>query len=288
MAFSAGIENSLLHTGNLTGQLQGRRSFHGTSKNTTLLSLNVCCAAEWRKGSVSCAKLHASSGGLCFRDRRVARSSRRKRSSGRRRDGVAHALLEEESIFTVLARSFESSLSPLPNFQENSRVAAGDIELNHTTVKEIVENLQEAPFLQYIYSVNQEGKLARQRLSEQFFEKPDTWGPVRKCLLEAAPDGIIMVHRLDRSNPSECCLIEKSSEEIGPVLARSEHMDESEILEDYWGLLVHGCKARCNKCYLLRTTRQPSPNGFTTYFMLIKAECFGPSIETQFRRASLV
>ncbi|KAL3701244.1 hypothetical protein R1sor_019266 [Riccia sorocarpa] len=288
MALSAGLENSLLHLGNLTGECQGRGTFHGTRKSTTLLLSNVCSAAEWRKGSVSCSKLHASSGGLRFSDRRVARSSRTRRSSDRRRDGVAHAVLQEESFFAVLASTFDSSLSPPPNFQDNSSVPAGDIELNNTTVKEIVENLQDAPFLQYMYSVNQEGKPARQRLSEQFFEKPDTWGPVRKSLLEAGPDGIIMVHRLDRSNPSECCLIEKSSEEIGADLARSEHKDGSGNLEDYWGLLVHGCKARCNKCYLLRTTRQPSPSGFTTYFMLIRAECFGPSIETQFRQASLV
>lgn len=152
-------------------------------------------------------------------------------------------------------------------------------------IMQIVENLQDAPFLQYVYNTNQGGKPERHRLSNEFFDKPESWGSVRNCVLEAAPDGIILVQRLDRNNPSECCLIEKSGGTCGFKAARG---DQDAADQDYWGVLVHGCKVRCNSCYLLRTTRQPSSTGFTTYFMLIRAECFGPSIQNQFQRASLV
>ncbi|KAL2643985.1 hypothetical protein R1flu_011572 [Riccia fluitans] len=279
MALSLSVQNFHLHLGSSTGGGQTCGSSRGTRKNTTLSPLSVCCGAEWKRGPASSLKFHICTVGL---HRLVPRFSYRQRSSSGKKAGVFYAQLEKHSVLSALG-----SLSPA-SFQENSRIPAGDIELNYTTVKEIVENLQDAPFLQYVYSANQGGRPARLRLSEEFFEKPDTWGPVRKCLLDAAPDGIIMVQRLDRNNPSECCLIEKSCDEIGAHLERREQDGESASLEDYWGLLVHGCKARCNKCYLLRTTRQPSPSGFTTYFMLIRAECFGPSIENQFRRASLV
>ncbi|KAG6548208.1 hypothetical protein Mapa_010259 [Marchantia paleacea] len=266
----------------LSGSLLSRECYEspcsGTRNSASFGSVDVYSWGCRNKGLAKEIKWQPSSGGLRLeeRDRQVRRSCQRK---------VQACAIQENHSLSALAITDDVALDQSCSSQDNNRGENEEIELNYTTVREIVENLQDAPFLQYVYNTNQGGKPERQRLSNEFLDKPESWGSVRNCLLEAAPDGIILVQRLDRNDPSECCLIEKSGGTCGFKLARG---DQDVADQDYWGVLVHGCKVRCNACYLLRTTRQPSSTGFTTYFMLIRAECFGPSIENQFQRALLV
>lgn len=150
---------------------------------------------------------------------------------------------------------------------------------------EIVRHLPEAPFLQFVpkySSISGE----RQRFSEELFEKPESWTSVKECLLESAPDGIILVHRLDEEDLSECRMYGESFNEDLSTPVTSLQAGGSST--DVWGVLVHGCKTRCNACYILKTTRVASSGGILTHFCLSRAQCFGPSLRSQLQSTWLL
>jgi hypothetical protein len=125
-----------------------------------------------------------------------------------------------------------------------------------------------------------------QRVSEELFEKPELWQSVKTCLVDSAPDGIILVHRLDEEALSECCLNNgNSSAKSG---REDSSLQASGSSSDVWGVLVHGCKTRCSACYILKTTQVLSSSGTLTHFCLSRAQCFGPSIKSQLQSTWLL
>ncbi|CAM6129421.1 unnamed protein product [Calypogeia fissa] len=149
---------------------------------------------------------------------------------------------------------------------------------------EIVKHLPEAPFLQFVpkyNSINGE----RQRVSEDLFKKPESWTSVKECLLESAPDGIILVHRLDQEALSECNEVNTSDEELSRP---STSLQAGGSSTDVWGVLVQGCRTRCNACYILKTTQVASSTGILTHFCLSRAKCFGPSLKSQLQSTWLL
>lgn len=154
-------------------------------------------------------------------------------------------------------------------------------------VTEIVRHLPDAPFLQLVpkYSNDMQGE--RQKVLEELFEEPENWQSVKQCLLDKAPDGMILVHRLDHESLSECCM-----NDVDAAKAASRSSVESLQVDghstDVWGLLVHGCATRRNACYILKTTQVSSSSGIVTHFCVSRAKCFGPSLKSQLESAWLL
>lgn len=151
---------------------------------------------------------------------------------------------------------------------------------------QIVKHLPEAPFLQYIPKYNN-SRGERRRVSPELFEKSENWQSVKHCLLESAPDGIILVHRLDNQSLSECCLNDANATDVASRSSPAS-LDGDGSSTDVWGVLVQGCNTRRNACYLLKTTRVASSTGILTYFCLTRAKCFGPSLRSQLQSTWLL
>lgn len=151
------------------------------------------------------------------------------------------------------------------------------------SVDEIVKNIQEAPFLQYVYnSKGRFGRSQRQKVSQDLLQNPNHWQSVRKSLSTHNPDGVILVQKLDSGLSAPYCLARVFNEETAcPLLA-----DGAETI--VWGVLVQARGARENACYLLKTTSVPSSAGICTRYCLTKAKCFGPSLIEQLENAWLL
>lgn len=136
------------------------------------------------------------------------------------------------------------------------------------SVGEIVRNIGEAPFLVHIFS---NGPLLRLEKEEAL---PESWPSIKKrwdqgkCM---PPDGIILVEEL------------KDEDQI---VGSSTTGEEGEGRKT-WGLVVQGKGMDCASCYILNTCRVRSTVGFCTHFCLLRATCFGDSLETQIRKAWL-
>ncbi|CAM6092791.1 unnamed protein product [Calypogeia fissa] len=150
---------------------------------------------------------------------------------------------------------------------------------------EIVRHLPEAPFLQLVpKSDNICGE--RQKVSEELFEKPEGWKSVKECLLGSAPDGVILVHRLDQEALSECCMNDVQANEELP--RPSTFLQVGDSSTDVWGVLVHASTMKDSACYILKTTQVASSTGILTHFCLSRAKCFGPSLRSQLQSTWLL
>eukprot|EP00897_Mesotaenium_endlicherianum_P008214 jgi/Mesen1/7420/ME000388S06639 len=151
-------------------------------------------------------------------------------------------------------------------------------------IYEVVRNLQEAPFLHLVFdSASGSKKNERHQVSEELFTKPETWTLVKKSVLQSAPDGIILVHKLDGEEVAEC--IRSDSEDYEDFDARSETAGSS---TDVWGVVVQAKSSRRHACYILKTTRVASLSGACTKFTLTRARCFGPTLHKQIENSWLL
>lgn len=89
----------------------------------------------------------------------------------------------------------------------------------------------------------------------------------------STPDGIILVEELtvDEEEEENC----RQSESLQGCKKR------------IWGVLVQGKGVGCNACYILHTFRVVSSVGASTHFYLVRANCFGDSIELQLKKSWL-
>jgi len=151
-------------------------------------------------------------------------------------------------------------------------------------VFEIVKKVDEAPFLQFVFETQNISERPKwQRVSQELFEKPDLWPELRDSLSEAAPDGVILVHRLDVTG---CCLMDPTALRNDKGWKCPLELDGSNT--DVWGVLVQARSAHANACYILKTTRVCSSTGVCTQFCLTRAKCFGPSFAAQLEKVWLL
>jgi hypothetical protein len=155
---------------------------------------------------------------------------------------------------------------------------------------QIVRNIQEAPFLQYVFdSKGRLGRSHRQKISNELLKNAGHWSEsaLREALSKADPDGVILVQKLDPGCPSACCLAEafqlgdEESEMVCPLQGEGAETN-------VWGVLVQARGVHANACYLLKTTRVSSSAGICTRFCLTRAKCFGHSHVHQLEDAWLL
>eukprot|EP01018_Ginkgo_biloba_P036650 Gb_18341 [translate_table: standard] len=144
------------------------------------------------------------------------------------------------------------------------------------SVIEIVRHIQEAPFLHYVFDRNSSSvRLKRQRVSEDMFQRADSWRMIRNCLRDISPDGVIFVQRLNQDSLCRYCAVQspESGEPLSCNGKERQGLDEQGCT-DTWGLIIQGRSIGVSACYLLKTTQIVSGNGFCTQFCLTRAKCF--------------
>nr|XP_024393546.1 uncharacterized protein LOC112290933 [Physcomitrium patens] len=132
-------------------------------------------------------------------------------------------------------------------------------------IPEIVKNIQEAPFLQYVFdSKGRPGRSQRQKIPRDLGKNPDFWPPIREFLSRAAPDGVLLVQKMEPGcSPAFCLAREFQSgnhEEIVCPFSPSQGGADTSV----WGVLVQARGVHANACYLLKTTQVPSSAGICT------------------------
>ncbi|XP_031484907.1 uncharacterized protein LOC116254027 [Nymphaea colorata] len=133
------------------------------------------------------------------------------------------------------------------------------------SVTDIVQNIQDAPFLVCLYSST---KGAAMRLERELVGAEErNWSKMKSSLREKGPDGIILVEELKEIN--------------------KEAEDSTSKCSKLWGLLIQGKGIDIGACYILKTTRICSALGLCTHFCLIRAQCYGDTAEVQLRNSWL-
>lgn len=167
---------------------------------------------------------------------------------------------------------------------------------------QIVRNIQEAPFLQYVFdSKGSLGCSRRQKISEEALKDANSWSPFRDSLSKADPDAVILVQKMEPSGgrrSSASCLPEafqlaneeeERDEERGGESERVCRVLQAEGAEtNVWGVLVQARGVHTNACYLLKTTRVSSSAGTCTRYCLTRAQCCGASHIDQLESAWLL
>ncbi|KAG0613852.1 hypothetical protein M758_6G134100 [Ceratodon purpureus] len=152
------------------------------------------------------------------------------------------------------------------------------------SVHEIVRNIQEAPFLQYVFdSTSRFRRSQRQKLSQECFQDSNYWPSIKESFSKADPDGVILVQKLEPGCSAACCLAEAFGDEemVCPLQAEGAETN-------VWGVFVQARGLHTSACYLLKTTRVSSPGGACTRYCLTRAACFGPSHVEQLENAWLL
>lgn len=158
------------------------------------------------------------------------------------------------------------------------------------SVHEIVKNIQEAPFLQYVFDSKSRFSSRSQR---QKITPENYWPSVRESLSEVDPDGVILVQKLGPGcAAATCCLAEASGGDDGrEEMVCPLHQKAEGAETNVWGVLVQargGLQNNNSACYLLKTTRVSSSTGTCTRYCLTRATCFGPSYVEQLENAWLL
>lgn len=176
------------------------------------------------------------------------------------------------------------AMSPAMNCPVNSDTTCNVERWVEESVHEIVKNIQEAPFLQYVFdSKSRTCRSQRQKITQDHFQNPCYWPSVRDSLSKVDPDGVILVQKLEPGCAATCCLAGASGDEdiVCPLQAEGAETN-------VWGVLVQARGLHANACYLLKTTRVLSSAGICTRYCLTRAMCFGPSYVEQLKNAWLL
>ncbi|KAH9540512.1 hypothetical protein CY35_14G009300 [Sphagnum magellanicum] len=282
------------------------RSSQKSDASCALSRVRVCGASSL---SWCCSKLGGSkvfdrqSSGDNFREGCIIKKSViRKKKTCFRRSSRPSATTLHASL--GVARRHEDSTnrgatSYLDRLENRSGIRTG-MQLDcwvEDAVFEIVKNVDQAPFLQFVFETNNSSskRSKQQQVSQEVFEKPECWLQLRDSLsrVSAPPDGVIFVQRLDVTS---CCLEEEEEEEEDPAAAAAFGNDRrwkcplelNGSCTNMWGVVVQARSARASACYILKTTKVCSSAGLCTQFCLTRAKCFGPSIAAQLERVWLL
>lgn len=138
--------------------------------------------------------------------------------------------------------------------------------------------LDEAPFLVYVYSDDEEQEMPK-LVKEKAF--PEKWPLIKERLgrrgKNRTPNGIIFVEEIDDDDNQE--------EEKGNLIKnKNKNNNDNRV----WGILIQGKGANYPVCYLLKTSRVACVTGFCTHFCLAKVECFVEALDLQFMKLWLL
>eukprot|EP00245_Coleochaete_scutata_P015706 TRINITY_DN711_c0_g1_i2.p1 TRINITY_DN711_c0_g1~~TRINITY_DN711_c0_g1_i2.p1 ORF type:complete len:314 (+),score=46.36 TRINITY_DN711_c0_g1_i2:206-1147(+) len=206
--------------------------------------------------------------------------------------GVLGGIEDTRGVATLPGRASAPSLASLGagtlslnDFSEGAgKVGGKSLEVwLQDAVVEIVQNLEDAPFLHYVFdSESGRGEIAqRKKVPEELFEHPESWADVREEVCGLSPDGVILVHRLEWEALGNCYGTEYSGFSHGDSHVGSPGGSFSGQRTDVWGLVVQGRHNKRHACYILRTTRIASLDSSCTRFSVTRAKCFGPSLHKQ-------
>ncbi|CAI9117160.1 OLC1v1018504C1 [Oldenlandia corymbosa var. corymbosa] len=175
------------------------------------------------------------------------------------------------------------SLGAMINRERDRDVVIDDGKLDtwvKESVVEILNNLEEAPFLVHIYTDSEEGsgsagsasssgktRLVKEKATAESWPSiKGRWGGN-----DPTPTGIILVEEM------------KNSEE-----SVSETSCSSSSSTRVWGILIQGKGVSCPACYILKTCRVRSVLGCCTHFCLMRVGCFFESVDIQLKNLWLV
>lgn len=134
-----------------------------------------------------------------------------------------------------------------------------------------MRNIGKAPFLVQIFAKDRSVlRLEREEASAE------SWPLVKKKWNQTScvPDGIILVEEL------------KNTKGDKDAANGTKAADDSE--SQTWGLVIQGQGMECAApCYILNTCRVRSAGGFCTHFCLVRAKCFGETLDKQLTKAWL-
>ncbi|XAR73886.1 hypothetical protein NMG60_11008004 [Bertholletia excelsa] len=147
------------------------------------------------------------------------------------------------------------------------------------SVVEIVNNIEEAPFLVHIYPDDErKGSSSSGTAVELVVEKAvaEDWPAIRGRWESGSPtpNGVILVEEL---NDSASCAKEEG---------KSRDMNSTQLnpATKVWGLLIQAKGLNCTACYILKTSRVKGFLGSCTHFCLLRVECFVENAETQLKK----
>lgn len=156
------------------------------------------------------------------------------------------------------------------------------------SIIEIVNHIQDAPFLHYVYDKKSPLPRSWQKVPATYISQEEggaeeSWGMLRNYISHICPDGMIYVQRLNSDCKCKYCTAHGYSRK------GSGEGEQEEGSTDMWGLIIQGRGGGVSCCasYILKTTRFVSANGCWTQFSLVKAKCFGECPCTQFIRSWL-
>lgn len=150
------------------------------------------------------------------------------------------------------------------------------------SVVEIVNYLDEAPFLVYIYSDDEEQEMPR-LVKEKAC--PENWPVIKERLgrrgKNTTPNGIILVEEIDNDNQEKNGNLIKNRE-------KENSCNNNNNNNRVWGILIQGKGANYPVCYMLKTCRVACVTGFCTHFCLARVECFVEALDLQFMKLWLL
>ncbi|XP_027093886.1 uncharacterized protein [Coffea arabica] len=151
------------------------------------------------------------------------------------------------------------------------------------SVVEILNNLDEAPFLVHIYSDGEEAsvsmsntRLVKEKADAQSWPRiKGRWGGG-----SPSPSGIILVEEMSTEDA-----LSSDGENLGSL---GMDYDSRSSSTKVWGILIQGKGSTCPACYILKTCRVRSIAGFCTHFCLVRVKCFFESVDIQLKKLWLV
>ncbi|XP_024515982.1 uncharacterized protein LOC112340942 [Selaginella moellendorffii] len=236
-------------------------------------------------------------------------ATRTRATTGCNAGNLVFDAVESASCSTPIDRS-SFWLQPLSLSQPCSDMRTLDKWVQDHIV-EIVKNIREAPFLQYIFD-SKGIRTQRRRVPPSALEHTpsECWNYVRESVTTASPDGLILVRKLDEQTsrlvrdarslsaagqcPMQDSLCLRRSLDLTRTCGRDKAAGNTQSTKDggdgdgdgssvdVWGVLVQGKGDAGSSCYILETTRAVVPGGTScTRFCLTRAQCFGPSLQAQ-------
>ncbi|PIN20117.1 hypothetical protein CDL12_07215 [Handroanthus impetiginosus] len=150
---------------------------------------------------------------------------------------------------------------------------------------EIVNNLNEAPFLVHIYcngkSTNRDGSTPNTRI-KMVKEKAiaDDWSMIEGRWKggSGTPNGVILVEELDTSLDEAA----KTRDEMVKVFGLNNQSCSSTT--KLWGILIQGKGKGRTACYLLKTSQVQCVAGLCTHFCLLRVERFMEPADIQLKK----
>ncbi|CAI9781228.1 unnamed protein product [Fraxinus pennsylvanica] len=169
---------------------------------------------------------------------------------------VFHNIVDSDRL---MSNSYVRPNKRIPD--EEAQVIAEELDRwVRDSAVEIVNNLDEAPFLVHVYSDN--GDRSTQTTGMKLVREKamaEDWPFIKKRWEGGSPtpNGIILVEELETKPEPDKEMIEITNQSTKK-----------------WGILIQGKGINCTACYLLKTSQVQSVAGFCTHFCLVRVDCF--------------